>query len=393
VKRTIPLFRPAAASQPMAARLGQLCADVLQSGVYILGPQVEALEMRLSGLLKGRETVAVGSGSEALLLAFQSLGIGSAGGGAAQDEVLLPSYTFVACAEAVLAAGARPVFVDSAADDFLPPLPHFRAARTPRTRAVLAVGLFGDPTGLPELAAYCRGERLHLIEDVAQCLGAHIGNAAGRIEPAGSWGDAAAMSFYPTKTLGGAGDAGALAFRDPRHAQRARLLRNHGWHDGLHHCLGHNSRMDELQACLLNAALDDFPAAMARRRAIAARYLAAWSDCPMRLPRDAPGHAWNYFVVALPGRRERDRFAARLAAAGIATRIYYERPLHRHEALRAWRGAHALPHSEQLSDRSLALPLYPMLGDDEVDYVIRVVRQAAVEDADAGRRGDRCDFS
>lgn len=392
MKKTIPLFRSAAASEPMAARLGQLCADVLQSGVYILGPQVQALETRLSGLLKGRETVAVGSGSEALLLAFKSLGIGSAGGGSAQDEVLLASYTFVACAEAVIAAGARPVFVDSAADDFLPPLAHFREARTPRTRAVLAVGLFGDPTGLPELAAYCRGEQLHLIEDVAQCLGARTGDTTGRTEPAGTWGDATAMSFYPTKTLGGAGDAGALAFRDPRHAQRARLLRNHGWRDGRHHCLGHNSRMDELQACLLNAALDDFPAAIARRRAIAARYLAAWSDCPMRLPRDAAGHAWNYFVVALPGRRERDRLAARLAESGIATRIYYEQPLHRHEALRAWRGARALPHSEQLSDRSLALPLYPMLGDDEVEYVIGAVRQAAVENAGAGRHGDRCDF-
>lgn len=378
MKTTIPLFRSAVASEPMAARLGRLCAEVLHSGVYILGPQVHTLETRLSELLAGRETVAVGSGSEALLLAFKTLGIGSAGGGTAQDEVLLPSYTFVACAEAVIAAGARPVFVDSAADDFLPSLVHFREARTPRTRAVLAVGLFGDPSGLPELAAYCRGEHLHLIEDVAQCLGARTGDAAGGTEPAGTWGDAAAMSFYPTKTLGGAGDAGALAFRDPRHAQRARLLRNHGWRDGRHHCLGHNSRMDELQACLLNAALDDFPAAIARRRAIAARYLAAWSNGPMRLPRDAAGHAWNYFVVALPGQRERDRLAARLAESGIATRVYYEQPLHRHEALRAWCGARALPHSEKLSACSLALPLYPMLDDEEVEYVIRVVRQAAV---------------
>jgi dTDP-4-amino-4,6-dideoxygalactose transaminase len=393
VKKTIPLFRSAAASEPMAAHLGQLCGDVLRSGVYILGPQVRMLEARLSGLLKGRETVAVGSGSEALLLAFKTLGIGSAGGGTAQDEVLLPSYTFIACAEAVIAVGARPVFVDSAVDDFLPSLEHFREARTPRTRAVLAVGLFGDPTGLPELAAYCRGEQLHLIEDVAQCLGARTGDATARLEPAGTWGDATAMSFYPTKTLGAAGDAGALAFRDPRHAQQARLLRNHGWSDGRHHCLGHNSRMDELQACLLNAALDDFPAAITRRQTIATRYLAAWSGCPMRLPRDAAGHAWNYFVVALPERRERDRFAARLAESGVATRIYYEQPLHRHEALRAWHGARALPHSEKLADCSLALPLYPMLDDEEVEYVIRAVRQAAVEIADPGLRADPCDLS
>ena len=363
----IPLFRPAASAEPMATQLADALAGVLRSGVYILGPQVQAFEARLSALLQGRETVAVGSGSEALRLAFESLGIGSAGGGDAQDEVLLPSYTFVACAEAVLAAGARPVFVDSAADDFLPTLAQFRAARTPRTRAVLAVGLFGDPGGLPKLAAYCRDEQLRLVEDVAQCLGA---------EAAGTWGDAAAMSFYPTKTLGAAGDAGALAFADPLHAARARLLRNHGWHDGRHHCLGHNSRMDELQACLLHAALDHFAAHIARRRAIAARYLAAWADLPLRLPRDTAGHAWNYFVVQLSGPRERDAFAARLAAAGIATRVYYEQPLHRHEALRPWHAGTGLPHSERLAGCALALPLYPMLDDDEVAQVVDAVRQA-----------------
>lgn len=373
----IPLFRPAASAEALVARVTRAWADVLRSGVYVLGPQVRALEARLSALLQGRETVAVSSGSEALLLAFKSLGIGNAAGGRAEDEVLLPAYTFVACAEAVLTAGARPVFVDSAVDDFLPPPAHFRAARTSRTRAILAVGLFGDPTGLPELSAYCRGEGLYLVEDTAQCFGASLPDPEGTARPAGAWGDASAMSFYPTKTLGAAGDAGALAFRDPRHAERARLLRNHGWHDGAHLCLGHNSRMDELQACLLLAALDDFPAAIARRRAIAARYRAAWSDGPIRMPRDAEGHAWNYFVVALDTAPERDAFAAQLAARGIATRIYYERPLHRHEALRPWHDGRTLANSDRHSACSLALPLYPMLEDHEIDYVIEVVRDAA----------------
>lgn len=372
----IPLFRPAASTEPAATQLAQALAAVLRSGVYILGPQVRAFEARLSTLLHGRETVAVGSGSEALLLAFKSLGIGSAGGGDALDEVLMPTYTFVACAEAVLAAGARPVFVDSAQDDFLPTLAHFRNARTPRTRAILAVGLFGDPGGLAELATYCRDEKLKLVEDVAQCLGAQAWGSTGTGN-AGTWGDATAMSFYPTKTLGAAGDAGALAFRDPLHAHKARLLRNHGYDDGQHHCLGHNSRMDELQACVLHAALDDFPDHIARRRAIAARYLAAWADLPIRLPRDSAGHAWNYFVVQLPGPRERETFAARLAASGIATRIYYEQPLHRHEALRPLLGDGTLPHSERLAGCSLALPLYPMLSDEEIEYIIGVVRQAA----------------
>lgn len=372
----IPLFRSAACVEPMAERLAQACAAVLRSGVYVLGPQARALEARLSNLLQQREVVAVKSGSDALLLALKSLGVGSAAGGHPEDEVLLPSYTFAACAEAVIAAGARPVFVDSAADDFLVPLAHFRNARTPRTRAVLAVGLFGDPTGLPELAAYCRDEQLHLIEDVAQCLGASACGADGRAQPSGSWGDATAMSFYPTKTLGAAGDAGALAFKDPRHAEKARLLRNHGYQDGVHICLGQNSRMDELQACLLQVALDDFPAAIARRRAIAARYLEAWAGCAMQLPRDAAGHAWNYFVVVLGGPQERKALAVQLATRGIATRVYYEQPLHLHEALRHWRGASALPHSERLARCSLALPLYPMLSDEEIEYIIHAVRQA-----------------
>ena len=188
---SIPLFRSAACAEPMAERLVQACATVLRSGIYVLGPQVSAFEARLSDLLQRREVVAVSSGSDALLLALKSLGVGSAAGGHPEDEVLRPSYTFAACAEAVIAAGARPVFVDSAADDFLVPLAHFRNAKTPRTRAVLAVGLFGDPTGLPELAAYCSDEQLHLIEDVAQCLGASVCGADGRAQPAGSWGSSA----------------------------------------------------------------------------------------------------------------------------------------------------------------------------------------------------------
>jgi len=371
----IPLFRSPAATAPMVERVTRAWAEVLRSGTYILGPQVRAFEARLcTQLLQGRETVAVGSGSEALLLAFKSLGIGRAGGGSAEDEVMLPAYTFVACAEAVVAAGARPIFVDSAADDFLPPLDHFRLARTPRTRAILAVGLFGDASGLPELAAYCQGDGLFLVEDIAQCLGASATAANGSTANAGTWGDAAAMSFYPTKTLGAAGDAGALAFKDARHAHRARLLRNHGHFDGTHVCLGHNSRMDEMQACVLLAALDDFPEAIARRRAMAARYRAAWSaSSAIGLPRDAAGHAWNYFVVTLKDAARREAFAAHLAAAGVATRVYYEEPLHRHPALRSSHDGRVLPNSERLAGCSLALPLYPMLSDDEVDYVVDAV--------------------
>ena len=376
VPMQVPFFRAPACAAPVAERMAQACSEVLRSGVYVLGPRVRAVEHSLSALLEGREVVAVNSGSDALLLALAVLGVGTLGGGRADDEVMLPSYTFVACAEAVVAAGARPVFVDCADADFLPALDNYRQASTPRSRAILAVGLFGDASGLPPLAGYCRQRGLHLIEDIAQCLGAVPAAHAAPSHAAGTWGDAAAMSFYPTKTLGAAGDAGALAFRDARHARTARMLRNHG-HDGSTHArLGRNSRMDELQAALLQVALQDFAAALARRRAIAGRYLAAWATGPLGLPRDTAGHAWNYFVVTLPSAAAREALAAGLAARGIATRVYYPAALHTHAALSPLHGGRPLPHSERLARCSLALPLYPALTDEEVGYIADAVRAA-----------------
>jgi dTDP-4-amino-4,6-dideoxygalactose transaminase len=226
------------------------------------------------------------------------------------------------------------------------------------------------------LAAYCRDEKLLLVEDVAQCLGASVFGANGQAQPAGSWGDATAMSFYPTKTLGAAGDAGAVAFKDPRHAEKARLLRNHGYEDGRHLFLGHNSRMDELQACMLLVALDHFDEAIARRQAIASRYLDGLAECRLQLPRKVAGHAWNNFVIALDSPQTRQHVAAQLSESGVSTRIYYEQPLHQHEALRRWRGSEPLPHSERLAGCSLALPLYPLLSDEEVDYTAQALRRA-----------------
>ncbi|MGS5089017.1 DegT/DnrJ/EryC1/StrS family aminotransferase [Hydrogenophaga sp. A37] len=371
----IPFFRSPFCNDPeVTGRITRACADVLRSGVYVLGPQVRAFEASMSALLGAREVVAVNSGSDALCLALAALGVGTLGGGSADDEVVLPAYTFVACAEAVLAAGARPVFVDCDASGFLPSLEAHQAARGVRTRAVLAVGLFGDASALPALAAYCREQGLWLVEDIAQCLGASCTAPDGTARLAGTWGDAAAMSFYPTKTLGAVGDAGAMAFADARHARQARLLRNHGHEANEHLCLGRNSRMDELQAALLQIALETFPLALARRRQIASRYLAAWAALPrLTLPQDHEGHAWNYFVVTLESGGQRDALADALAREGVATRIYYSAPLHHHRALAPLHDGRALPRSEHLAQCSLALPLYPALNDGEIDRIIDVL--------------------
>ena len=374
----IPFFRsPFCDDLEVTERMTRACTDVLRSGVYVLGPQVHAFEASLSAMLGAREVVAVNSGSDALCLALAALGVGTLGGGRADDEVILPAYTFVACAEAVLAAGARPVFVDCDASGFLPSLQAHRAARSVRTRAVLAVGLFGDASSLPALAAYCREQGLWLIEDIAQCLGASCTVSDGTTRLAGTWGDAAAMSFYPTKTLGAAGDAGALAFADARHARQARLLRNHGHEANEHLCLGRNSRMDELQAALLRIALETFPQALARRREIASRYLAAWAALPgLTLPHDHAGHAWNYFVVTLGSGAQRDALVDALSREGIATRVYYPAPLHRHRALAPLHDDRAMPHSERLARCSLALPLYPALNGEDVERVVDIFPMA-----------------
>lgn len=372
----IPFFRADASDPALAERMTQACGEILRSGVYILGSQVQALEASLSALLEEREVVAVNSGSDALVLALAALGVGTLGGGSANDEVILPSYTFVACAEAVLAVGARPVFVDCTTDSFSPGLEAYHQAVGPHTRAVLAVGLFGDASHIPALAAFCRTHGLLMIEDIAQCLGAAATDEDGTTRLAGTWGDACAMSFYPTKTLGAAGDAGALAFADPRHARQARRLRNHGHEAGVHHCLGRNSRMDELQAGLLRIALEEFPRALARRRQIARRYLAAWGGAPVHLPRNNAGHAWNYFVLRFDSNEQRDAMAADLAARGIATQVYYRHPLHQHPALVATHGARRLPQSESHARRTLALPMYPALRDEEVERVVEAVAAA-----------------
>ncbi|SFM78161.1 DegT/DnrJ/EryC1/StrS aminotransferase family protein [Variovorax sp. OV329] len=369
----IPFFRGDASDPALAERMTQACGEILRSGVYVLGSQVKALEESLAALLGGREVVAVNSGSDALVLALAALGVGTLGGGRDDDEVILPSYTFVACAEAVLAVGARPVFVDCTIDNFAPSLQAHRQAVGPRTRAVLAVGLFGDASHIPALAAFCRAHGLLMVEDIAQCLGATATGEDGTTRPAGTWGDACAMSFYPTKTLGAAGDAGALAFADARHARQARRLRNHGHEDGEHHCLGRNSRMDELQAGLLRIALTQFPRALARRRQIAQRYLGAWAGSGIHLPPSDAGHAWNYFVLRFGSSAQRDAVVADLAAQAIATQVYYRQPLHLQRALAATHGGRKLPHSESHARCALAIPMYPALRDDEVERIVEAV--------------------
>ena len=364
----VPFFRspwqePGASERVMAA-----WGRVLGSGSYILGPSVQRLEAALAQRLGQGGVVGVNSGTDALVLALRLLNLEPG------DEVVLPSYTFFACFEAVVRVGAVPVLCDCAADDFMASAPQIAACLTPRTRAVLAVPLFGDASALPGIARLCRDQGLTLVEDAAQALGARAWSQERGWVPAGAWGDLGTMSFYPTKTLGATGDAGALGSPHPERIERARSLRNHGILGATHADVGFNSRMDALQAEVLLIGLEQLDGWLARRQTIARRYLAGLSGLPgIVLPKDVEGHAWNYFVLRST---RRDGLQARLAEAGVDTKVYYERPIHQQPAWLARFGGRDLPNASAHALQALALPIFPGMQEIEVEEVIAAVQQA-----------------
>lgn len=286
----VPFFRSPWQSPELAHALGRRMAAVLQSGHYILGPRVLKFEQALSDRFSNAShAVAVNSGTDALVLALHLLGL------EAGDEVILPAGTFIACFEAVVRTGATPVLVDSRADDFLSGVDEISTRITPRTRAVMAVPLFGDTSATPAIAQLCKDRSIPLIEDIAQAFGARTLDAKGRWLQAGTMGDIGTLSFYPSKTMGAAGDAGALVSPHAGLMERARMLRNHGHTGELHREVGFNSRMDELQAIVLLEGMTRLDEWLHQRRAIANQYLAHLSGLPdIILPHRREGHAWNY---------------------------------------------------------------------------------------------------
>ena len=360
----VPFFEPLWKTDKAAS---SRLADVLKSGSYIGGDEGAAFEAEFSKWLGGRPVVGVNSGTDALYLALIALGIGP------DDEVVLPSYAFIACLEAVVRAGARPVLVDCMPGSFLPGIEQVEQAVTAATRAVLSVTLFGDTTGSMNLRTLCNERGLLLVEDVAQACGGYVVDE-GVLRLVGTLGEASAFSFYPTKTLGAAGDGGAISFRDPVRADRCRALRNHGLRNGEHSEIGVNSRLDDLQAALLRIGLRTLGDNLRCRAAIAERYVSAMADLRfLQVPTCGFGNAWNYFVVRHP---RRDELRRQLAELGVETRIYYRRPIHREPAyLDRFPFVH-LPICEQLAEQSLALPLYPAMTEDRIDLVIDAVTSA-----------------
>jgi len=366
----VPFADPRAAFVEARAELTAAFDSVLQGGRYILGDEVAAFEREWAACCGVDHAVGLSSGTDALALALRAVGAGIG------DEVLVPAMTAVATWMAVAQIGATPVGVDiTPATGGMDPAAA-RAAIGPRTRAIVAVHLFGMPADIVALGAVASAASIPLVEDAAQGHGALLGDRR-----VGSLGAIAAFSFYPTKNLAAMGDAGAVTTDDAGLADRVRLLREYGWRTRADSEIkGVNARLDELQAALLRVMLRRLTAATERRRAIAGAYLDGLSGVPaLALPAPLAGSqpAWHLFVLR---HARRDALAAALAAAGIGTAVHYAPAPHLTSAFRedGWRPGD-FPDAERHAATALSLPLHPTMDDGDVSRVIRAVGEACAE--------------
>ncbi len=362
----IPIADPAAEYRELAAEIDEAVRRVLASGRYVLGPEGAALEGEIAAYVGAAQAVGVNSGTDALHLPLRAAGIGSG------DEVVMPSFTFVATAEAVSYTGARPVFADIDAQRFCLDPRALERSLTPRTRAVIAVHLYGQCAAMDEIAALCQEKKLVLIEDCAQSLGADYDGRR-----AGSWGDFGCFSFYPTKNLAAAGDAGMITARDARHAERLRMLRHHGSRQAyLHEVLGYNSRLDELQAAILRVKLRHLDRYNTARAEVSRLYRELLKDLPLILPTESGKgkHVWHQFTVRS---EKRDTLCASLEQAAIASMIYYPVPLHRQPLYAPDNAGRAFPVTDEAARSVLSLPIFPHLGEERVKRVCEVLRACA----------------
>ncbi len=363
----IPVFDPRPEIAAVRPAIDAAIARVFSSGHFILGPEVEAFEAEVAEFLGVRHAVGVNSGTDAIQIALEALGVGPG------DEVLTSAFSFFATAEAIARLGAVPVFADVDPATFnLDPASAARAIG-PRTRALVPVHLFGQAADMGPLLALAARHGLAVVEDVAQAFGATWGERR-----LGSLGAAGAFSFFPSKNLGGCGDGGLVATNDDALAERARMLRSHGMRRKyLNEILGYNSRLDALQAALLRAKLPEVEAWNGRRREVARRYHESLSGLAgITLPAEAPGrhHVYHQYTVRVAAGR-RDALRDHLAGLGIATAIYYPLPLHRLPACA--RPDLELPAAEASSAEVLSLPMGPFLATGSQERVCLAIASFA----------------
>jgi dTDP-4-amino-4,6-dideoxygalactose transaminase len=353
----IPLVDVKAQYERLIPQIRERMHEVLDTGIFILGPNVQAFEQEAADYLRVPRTVSVANGTDALVLALDAMDIGPG------DEVICPSFTFYATAEAIARRGATPVFADIDPVTLNLDAEDVAARVTDRTRALMPVHLFGRVMPLDGL----RDLGLPIIEDAAQAFGA---------EGVAKVGALSTFSFFPTKNLFALGDGGLVAATDDELAERVKLLRFHGSKEKKSfEAVGYNSRLDELQAAILRLFLGEISGWNEARREAAARYRELGLGELCELPTDEPGHVYHMYVVRSP---ERDRFHEALTAAGIGNASYYVVPLHLQQALRylGWKEG-SLPETEKAAAENLALPMWAGIPAETQERVVSVIRDAA----------------
>lgn len=344
---------------------------VLESQQFILGPEVEAFEREIAAYSGCRFGVGVSSGTDALLLALMTVGVGPG------DEVITTAYSFFATAGSIVRLGARPVFVDIDLDTLNINAAAIEARITPKTRAILPVHLCGQVAEMDTILEIARRHNLYVIEDACQAIGADFHG-----QRAGSMGHLGCFSFFPSKNLGGAGDSGMVVCNDPALADRAALLRNHGHRPKYYNqAVGGNFRMDALQAAILRAKFPYLEGWTAARQRNAALYNElfrqaglAGAEGPVVLPRESGWgrHIYHLYQIRVP---RRDALMAFLKARGIATEVYYPVPLHRQACFEGMGFEADCPNAERASRETLALPVYPELTASQIERVVSAIQE------------------
>lgn len=356
----VALFDTSTALLPLREELHRAIEGVLESERYILGPEVSSFEQEFAAYCGAAHAIGVANGTEAITIALRALGVGPG------DEVVVPSFTFWASAEAIPPTGARPVFCDIDPDTYCVTAETVKAALTPRTKAVIAVHLFGNVAPIAEIEAF----GVPVLEDSAQAAGSI---AADGTRP-GALGAIATFSFFPSKNLGAFGDGGAITTGDAALAERVRTLRFHGSHDKIsYEQIGYNSRLDEFQAAILRVQLPHLDGWADGRRAAGEHYVRAGLGELTGLPRPVAGcsPAWHLYVVSDPDVESLERA---LTAADVGFKPYYRTPVHRQPPMAEWGAGLDLPATEQAARNHLAIPMSPVLSREDAEQVVAAVR-------------------
>jgi len=373
---TIPPFDISQQFQQIGAEINQAVSAVLASGQYIGGTQVIEFEQEFANYIGAKFGIACNSGTDALYLSMRTLGIGVG------DEVIVPSFSFFASAEAVSLTGATPVFADIQPDSFNLAIAGLEKLITERTKAIMPVHLFGRPANMTEVIAIAKKYNLFIIEDCAQATGASY-KFADQTLKVGNIGDVGCFSFYPTKNLGGCGDGGMVTTNDPELAEKVKVLREHGSPKRYYHTeIGMNSRLDAIQAAILRVKLPHLENWNQMRLEVSDRYDKMLYQVPgIALPGCCPecgmGAVWNQYTVRFT-EADRNLVQVRLKELGINTIIYYPLSIHQQQVYAHLKPV-SLPVAELVSNQVLSLPMFPEISQSQQEIVVNELQSILSE--------------